>query len=248
MNGACHASGTVSYTNNGTTLTQPVLSSECGYLTDRFVDVTVWAGAKTNQTSSLILKLGLPIHPDVTLTTFEYSQSKIPRSNGAMVEIEVAGECTANPGSCATASKPTVSYNELSVKAGESVSLKSSAGGAISLPASLGETADAIAEAPSVALVAGGTLSFQVTLHFEEAEKLAAASPSSGGASSGGASSGGTCNQSACDAYTNQCAQQQASQAPCYCAAACLCQCSGDSSCAATNRKSASDLGTSCSF
>jgi hypothetical protein len=68
-------------------------------------------------------------------------------------------------------------------------------------------------------------------------------------ASDGSTGSGnpGVCDQSACDGYSNECANNGVSQAPCYCAAACLCHCSGDA-CEQGNRDSAQMLGTTCSY
>jgi len=68
--------------------------------------------------------------------------------------------------------------------------------------------------------------------------------PSSGGTGGGG----GDCS-APCAGYTASCSQcgSMACQAPCYCAAACACYYCGGS-CEASNRKTASDLGTNCLY
>ncbi len=67
----------------------------------------------------------------------------------------------------------------------------------------------------------------------------------SSGSSGSGSSSGGT---AACQGLVNQCSSCGTCQAPCYCAAACDCHYSGDSSCEQSNRASAQQLGTTCSY
>lgn len=70
--------------------------------------------------------------------------------------------------------------------------------------------------------------------------------PSSGGGGTGGGS--GDCS-APCASLSASCSQcgSMACQAPCYCAAACACHYCGGS-CEASSRKTASDLGTNCSY
>ncbi len=84
-----------------------------------------------------------------------------------------------------------------------------------------------------------GTASGSIALQLE-AKIVAEASGAGGGG-------GGSCNQAACDAYANECQNNEVSQAPCYCAAACLCACSNDP-CESDNLANASALGTTCSY
>ncbi|MCC6899678.1 MAG: hypothetical protein IT377_11925 [Polyangiaceae bacterium] len=67
------------------------------------------------------------------------------------------------------------------------------------------------------------------------------------GASSGTGGSGSCGDLSACDSYKQQCSGT-VSQAPCYCAAACVCHYCGDPACESQSRGQASQLGTSCSY
>lgn len=85
--------------------------------------------------------------------------------------------------------------------------------------------------------------SAQVAGHFSVYSPYAP-EPTGTGGSTG--NTGNTCNSNACNGYSQQC--NGYTQAPCYCAAACLCHCSGDTACEQQNRSYASSLGTSCSY
>lgn len=58
--------------------------------------------------------------------------------------------------------------------------------------------------------------------------------------------SGPGCNSNACDSYSAQC--NGYTQAPCYCAAACLCHCNNQPSCEQSNRNTAQQLGLICQY
>lgn len=64
--------------------------------------------------------------------------------------------------------------------------------------------------------------------------------------SPGPVTEGPACSSTECDRWSLQC--NGTTQAPCYCASACLCYCSGDNACALSNAKSARDLGTDCPY
>lgn len=79
-----------------------------------------------------------------------------------------------------------------------------------------------------------------------------ACSPPAGGSTGGGTGSGGSSggcvpNSRNCTTLTNQCTSNSTAQAACYCAAACACANSCDS-CEQSNRASAQQLGTTCSY
>jgi hypothetical protein len=70
-----------------------------------------------------------------------------------------------------------------------------------------------------------------------------------GYSSNGNSNSGGSqCDNASntCSGYSNQCGNS-ISQAPCYCAAACICHQCGQS-CEASNRQNAASLGTQCFY
>lgn len=73
---------------------------------------------------------------------------------------------------------------------------------------------------------------------------------SGGGGTSGGGDSCAGASSGPCKGYADQCDRCKvlACQAVCYCAAACVCHYCGDTSCEQSNRKPASDLGTTCSY
>lgn len=74
----------------------------------------------------------------------------------------------------------------------------------------------------------------------------------SGGGGTGGAGTGGSGSGSSCESssgyryWYQQCANNQLSQAPCYCAAAVLEQCYGETAAAQANYGLAAQLGTRC--
>lgn len=64
--------------------------------------------------------------------------------------------------------------------------------------------------------------------------------------SSGSSGSGGQCTESTCSALTEQCKSQPNAQAPCYCAAACIQKCLGNTQAAEAEREKARQLGATC--
>ena len=66
--------------------------------------------------------------------------------------------------------------------------------------------------------------------------------------STGSSKPGDECaQQGTCDALVQQCSATSTAQAPCYCAAACICKCIGDP-CEQENVALAAQLGTTCSY
>jgi len=116
----------------------------------------------------------------------------------------------------------------------------SSSSGSVAVTATRGESDFSLAVSPTSPLALRSASGAQLALSGQ-----AAASAGPGG---GGAGGGSSCNPE-CDRLSARCNEDPTSNFPsCYCAAACVCRCAGDTTCEQTNRRGAEGLGTTCSY